>query len=434
MATIRKRGNSYQIRVSCGYDTSGNQVVQTMTWKPADGMNKKQIEKELQKQAILFEDKCMKGQVTANIKFQDFAEQWFEEYSKLNLRNTSYERMKQLTVRVYPAIGHLRLDKITSRHIQQFINDLALNGKSLKNGRPLSRKTAVHHLSFISDVFSYAVKMEMFTDNPCKRVTVPKGEKKEKDIYTLEEVAQLFQLLETAPLKYRTFFTLAIYSGFRRGEMLGLEWKDIDWKHNVISVRRTSNYTASKGIYTDTTKTKKSQRSLKFPQSVIDLLREYKAEQDEEREKLDTKWQDYDRLFVKWDGRPMNNNTPYFWLKEFCEENNFRFCDIHSLRHFYASALINEGVDAATVSGALGHSTITTTTSIYCHVFNQAQARAGDAIASVLDFKKQTRAKDSPKLYKGQVKDRSRIRVKEKLSNGDISSFESLVCGDPYGN
>ena len=396
MATIRKRGNSYQIRVSCGYDTSGNQVVQTMTWKPADGMNKKQIEKELQKQAILFEDKCMEGQVTANIKFQDFAEQWFEEYAKLNLRNTSYERMKQLTVRVYPAIGHLRLDKITSRHIQQFINDLALNGKSLKNGRPLSRKTAVHHLSFISDVFSYAVKMEMLTDNPCKRVTVPKGEKKEKDIYTLEEVAQLFQLLKTAPLKYRTFFTLAIYSGFRRGEMLGLEWKEVDWEHNVISVRRTSNYTASKGIYTDTTKTKKSQRSLKFPQSVMDLLREYKAEQDEERIKLGTKWQDYDRLFVKWDGRPMNNNTPYFWLKEFCEENNFRFCDIHSLRHFYASALINEGVDAATVSGALGHSTITTTTSIYCHVFNQAQARAGDAIASVLDFKKHDMNKGQP--------------------------------------
>ena len=396
MATIRKRGNSYQIRVSCGYDTSGNQVVQTMTWKPADGMNKKQIEKELQKQAILFEDKCMEGQVTANIKFQDFAEQWFEEYAKLNLRNTSYERMKQLTVRVYPAIGHLRLDKITSRHIQQFINDLALNGKSLKNGRQLSRKTAVHHLSFISDVFSYAVKMEMLTDNPCKRVTVPKGEKKEKDIYTLEEVAQLFQLLETAPLKYRTFFTLAIYSGFRRGEMLGLEWKEVDWEHNVISVRRTSNYTASKGIYTDTTKTKKSQRSLKFPQSVMDLLREYKAEQDEERIKLGTKWQDYDRLFVKWDGRPMNNNTPYFWLKEFCEENNFRFCDIHSLRHFYASALINEGVDAATVSGALGHSTITTTTSIYCHVFNQAQARAGDAIASVLDFKKHDMNKGQP--------------------------------------
>lgn len=394
MATIRKRGNSYQIRVSCGYDTSGNQVVQTMTWKPADGMNKKQIEKELQKQAILFEDKCMEGQVTANIKFQDFAEQWFEEYAKLNLRNTSYERMKQLTVRVYPAIGHLRLDKITSRHIQQFINDLALNGKSLKNGRPLSRKTAVHHLSFISDVFSYAVKMEMLTDNPCKRVTVPKGEKKEKDIYTLEEVAQLFQLLETAPLKYRTFFTLAIYSGFRRGEMLGLEWKEVDWEHNVISVRRTSNYTASKGIYTDTTKTKKSQRSLKFPQSVMDLLREYKAEQDEERIKLGTKWQDYDRLFVKWDGRPMNNNTPYFWLKEFCEENNFRFCDIHSLRHFYASALINEGVDVVAVSADMGHSVVGTTLNLYSHMFQEARARNCDAISNALSFTNEVKVKE----------------------------------------
>lgn len=386
MATIRKRGNTYQIRVSCGYDSKGNQVIQTTSWKPEPNMTARQAEKEVQRQAMLFEDKCLKGQVTANVKFEEFAEQWFEEYAKLNLRNTSYERMRQLTNRVYPAIGHLRIDKITGRHIQQFINDLALNGKSFKTGKPLSRKTAVHHLSFISDVFSYAVKMDMLSDNPCRRVTVPKGEKKEKEIYTLEEIEQLFRLLEKAPLKYRTFFTLAIYSGFRRGELLGLEWKDIDWESNVISVRRTSNYTAGKGIYTDTTKTKKSQRSLKFPPVVMDLLRAYKAEQDEEREKLGSKWIDYDRLFVKYNGEPMNNNTPYFWFHEFCEENNFRFCDIHSLRHFYASALINEGVDAAAVSGALGHSVISTTTSIYCHVFQQAQARAGDAIASVLDF------------------------------------------------
>lgn len=386
MATIRKRGNTYQIRVSCGYDTNGNQVIQTTTWKPEPNMTARQIEKEVQKQAMLFEEKCLKGQITANVKFETFAEQWFEEYAKLNLRHTSYERMRQLTQRVYPAIGHLRLDKITGRHVQQFINDLALNGKSMKTGRPLSRKTAIHHLSFISDVFSYAVKMDMLSENPCRKVTVPKGEKKEKEIYTLEEIEELFRLLETAPLKYRTFFTLAIYSGFRRGELLGLEWKDIDWEHNVISVRRTSNYTADKGIYTDTTKTKKSQRSLKFPPMVMDLLKEYKSEQDEEKVKLGSKWIDYDRLFVKYDGRPMNNNTPYFWFTEFCKENNFRFCDIHSMRHFYASALINEGVDAAAVSGALGHSVISTTTSIYCHAFQQAQARAGDAIASVLDF------------------------------------------------
>ncbi len=388
MATIRKRGNTYQIRVSCGYDSKGNQVIQTTSWKPEPNMTARQAEKEVQRQAMLFEDKCLKGQVTTNVKFEEFAEQWFQEYAKLNLRNTSYEKMKQLPPRVYPAIGHLRIDKITGRHIQQFINDLALNGRNKKNGKPLSRKTVIHHLNFISDVFGYAIKLSMLNDNPCRNVTVPKGEKKEKQIYTLEEIAQIFELLdgEDVPTKFRVFIKLAVYSGFRRGELLGLEWKDINWESNLISVRRTSNYTVEKGNYTDTTKTKMSQRTLKFPNFVMELLRELKAEQETEAEKAGSKWVNTDRLFTKWDGSPMGNCTPYSWFRKFCNNNNIRFCDLHSLRHFYASALINEGVDAAAVSGALGHSVISTTTSIYCHVFQQAQAKAGDAIASVLDF------------------------------------------------
>ena len=103
-----------------------------MTWKPEEGMTPKLIEKEVNRQAVLFEEKCLKGQVTANVKFEEFAEQWFQEYARLNLKNTSYEKMKQLPPRVYPAIGHLRLDRITGRHIQQFINDLALNVKNQK--------------------------------------------------------------------------------------------------------------------------------------------------------------------------------------------------------------------------------------------------------------------------------------------------------------
>ena len=388
MATIRKRGNSYQIRVSCGCDTKGNQIIQTISWKPAPNMTARQAEKEVQRQAFIFEEKCLKGQVTANVKFEEFAEQWFQEYAKLNLRNTSYEKMRQLPSRVYPAIGHLRIDKITGRHIQQFINDLALNGRNKKNGKPLSRKTVIHHLNFISDVFNYAVQMSMLTDNHCRSVTIPKGEKKEKQIYTLEEIAQIFELLDgnDVPTKYRVFIKLAVYSGFRRGELLGLEWKDVNWENNLISVRRTSNYTVEKGTYTDTTKTKMSQRTLKFPDYVMELLRELKAEQETESQNLGNKWVDIDRLFVRDNGEPMYNNAVYYWFKRFCNKNNIRFCDLHSLRHFYASALINEGVDAAAISGALGHSVISTTTSIYCHVFQQAQAKAGDAIASVLDF------------------------------------------------
>ncbi|HBI51955.1 MAG TPA: site-specific integrase [Ruminococcaceae bacterium] len=392
MANIRKRGNSYQIRVSCGYDTKGNQVSKTMTWKPPEGMTERQAEKEAYKQAILFEEKCLMCAAPVAMKFEELAEKWFEEYARLNLRNTTYERMKQVTKRVYPAIGYMKVNKITSRHIQQFVNDLVFNGKNMQTGKPLARKTVIHHLSFISDVFSYAVKMSMVPDNPCSRVSIPKGERKEKEIYSIEDIERLFELLEEdAPLKYRVFIILAVYSGFRRGEMMGLEWKDVDFNDNIISVRRTSNYTKAKGYYTDTTKTRRSQRSLKFPEMVMNLLKELKADQERQAKLMGSKWIDSDRLFIKDNGEPLFCGMPYLWLERFCKKHKIPFYGLHSIRHFFASSLIHANVDIAAVSSALGHSAITTTSSIYLHAFQDANARASEAIASVLDFSKKKR-------------------------------------------
>ena len=153
MASVRKRANgSYEIRVSCGYDVNGKQVTQYKHYVPEEGMSEKQIQKEVNRLAVLFEESCKLGKITANIKFQKFAEQWFEEYASINLRPTSLERMRQTTQRVYPEIGHLRLDRITGRHIQKFVSDLCRFGKNMRTGKPLSRKTVVHHLNFISDV------------------------------------------------------------------------------------------------------------------------------------------------------------------------------------------------------------------------------------------------------------------------------------------
>lgn len=386
MATIRKRGDSYSIRVSCGYDTNGKHKEQAMTWKPEPGMTKRQIEKELQRQAVLFEEAVAHGYKTMAVKFQEFAEEWFEEYAKLNLRSTTYERMRQLTHRVYPAIGHLRMDKITARQLQGFVNSLAKEGANEKTGKPLAPKTIRHNLSFISDVFSYAVKMDLLSDNPCRKVTIPKGEVKEKQIYSQEEMVLLLTRISGEPTKYRAFFFLIAYSGFRRSEMLGLEWKDIDFENNIITVKRTSNYTAERGIYTDTTKTKRSQRVLKISPYIMGILKELKDEQDEEALRLGDKWMDSDRLFVKWNGEPMNNQTPYGWLKEFCEKNELPFYGIHSFRHFAASALISAGLDVTTVSGALGHCNSGTTLNVYSHMFQNAQARVAEAMDGAFSF------------------------------------------------
>lgn len=388
MATIQKRGNSYSIRVSCGYDAKGKQVIQSMTWKPDEKMTPKQIEKELNRQAVMFEEACMKGFQVKAVKFEPFCEEWFEEYAKINLRNTTYERLLQLRKRVYAAIGYMRMDKITPRQIQAFVNALSKEGANERTGKPLAPKTIRHNLSLISDVFAYAVKMGVVSENPCSKVTIPKGEVKEKQIYTPAEVERFLTLLNGEPLKYKTFFNLMIYSGFRRGEMLGLEWKDVDFENNIISVRRTSNYTAAKGVYTDTTKTKRSQRTLKFPQEIMDMLKEYKEEQDAEALRVGSKWVETDRLYVKWNGEPMQNGTPYFWLNEFCDKHGLPFYGLHSFRHLFASLLVNSGVDIVTVSGALGHSAVSTTSNVYCHMLQEAQAKVSDAVSNALNFNK----------------------------------------------
>ncbi len=384
MATIRKRGNSYQIRVSTGYDVKGNQVVRTKTWKPSAGMTERQIKNELEKQTVIFEEECLRGYTPTTMKFEEFAQKWIDEYARLNLRKNTFSKCGQVTVRIYPALGHLRMDKITAMQIQSFINDLALNGKNRLNGNPLSRKTVLHHLTFISDVFNYAVRLGVVNENPCRRVTVPRGESKEKDIYTVEEVKQLLTLLETEKFEYRMFFTLAIFSGFRRGELLGLEWKDVDWENGVISVRRTANYTSQDGNFTDTTKTKKSQRSVRFAPEIMSLLREYKVYQNGNRAKVGSKWVDTDRIFTKWNGECMGMNVPYYWLKKFTAKHGMRFCDIHSLRHFHASLLIDNGVDLTTVSREMGHSTVSTTANIYCHQLELTQAKTSEVMSAAL--------------------------------------------------
>ena len=139
MPTITKRGDTYRIRAYCGYDAHGKQVTRSTTWKPAPGMTPKQIEKELQRQAVLFQEKCSGQGWGGSIKFETFCKQWFEEYAAPNLRLRSVARLHQLEERTYAALGHIRLDKLTPRHIQAFINDLGKPGISQRESRSRSK-------------------------------------------------------------------------------------------------------------------------------------------------------------------------------------------------------------------------------------------------------------------------------------------------------
>jgi len=399
MPTINKRGNSYQIIVSCGYDSKGKHLRRSMTWTPSPNMTERQIEKELNRQATLFEERVHSGSfISGAVKLETFAEQWLKSHAEKNLKKSTIDRYRRLTGRLYQALGAKRIDKITVANVQAFIDNLSEPGikqhnvgkNTPKDELPppagLSPKTIRHYHSLLSAILEHAVNLEMIQSNPCRKVKLPPLKTPEKDIYTLEEAAHFMELLEGENWQYRAFFTLAIYTGLRRGELLGLQWSDIDFNNATLSVVRNSLYSARDGMYDDTPKTKQSERVLPMPAPVVSMLTEYKAWQDERREELGDQWINSDRLFTRWNGQPMFADTPYTWLERFCQRNGLRKMGIHSFRHLNATLLIDAGVDVKTTSALLGHSNTSTTMNIYAHALDTAKARAVGAVADVLTF------------------------------------------------
>ena len=173
-----------------------------------------------------------------------------------------------------------------------------------KSEKLLSPKTIKNYISFVSSVFDYAVHIKAIKENPCKNATLPKIPKREHKMFTIEQAKQFLDILDQpgTPVKYRAFFQLAIFGGFRRGEILGLEWSDIDFDTNIVHIRRTLHYSKKLGYYDTEPKSKSSVRALQLPENVILTIKQLRNDQLSTRFKLGDAWHSTERLFTTWDG------------------------------------------------------------------------------------------------------------------------------------
>ena len=185
-------------------------------------------------------------------------------------------------------------------------------------------------------------------------------------------------------MKFRVIILLTIFTGLRRGEVLGLEWQDIDFKNSSLTVRQASQYVSAIGIYTKDPKTETSNRMISIPDSIIKLLKEYKRKQLEARLRLGDKWIETNRLFVQWNGSPMHPDTIAKWFRQFLEDKNLPHITFHGLRHTHATLLISQGLDVRTVSNRLGHAQTSTTLNIYAHAFAKMDREASDKLDNLL--------------------------------------------------
>lgn len=207
--------------------------------------------------------------------------------------------------------------------------------ESAYDGKPLASKTILHYHRLISSIMATAVKWQVILSNPCDRVAPPKAGKTKIQALDTDEAIHLLELLDGVPMQYRTAVTVLLFTGMRRGELLGLEWRDINFAKGTISITRSSLYLPDRGTFEDETKNNSSDRVIRAPQAVMEILKEYKRWQLEHQLAHMDIWQDSGKLFTAADGSPMHPDVLSGWFHEFIKTTDLPQIHLHSLRHPY---------------------------------------------------------------------------------------------------
>jgi integrase len=295
-------------------------------------------------------------------------------------------------------MGHLQVEQIKPFHLMEFYANLQEDGIR-EDGKPggLSERTILHHHRLLSAIFNDAVDWQVIPSNPAARVKPPKVQKKIAACYDEKEVAQLLEAVSREELKHQVLVYLALFTGLRRGELMGLEWEHIDFKEGTVTVEQASQYIPGQGTFTKTPKNESSTRVISIPPFLVDMLQQYKKEQAKARLKVGDLWQGPDRIFTTWDGRPGHPEWPSQWFSKFIKKHELPPLNFHGLRHTAATMMLNAGVPAKVVSGHFGHANIGTTYDIYGHFLKSADREAADRLEQVYRRMKDNGKKDAKK-------------------------------------
>ena len=389
--SIEKRGkNSYRLTVAEGFDLNGKPMIHR---KIVHG-TKKDAEVELAK----FVTEVQNGLVIdgKSLKFSEFTEIWKRDYGSKELAPTTYKRYcRMLETRLLPYFRHFYINKIRPTDIMKFYDllekDTQLVRKSGNNGaktkKPLSSKTILEHHRLLRAMLHKAVYWQLIVANPAERVQAPKAKKPKRRSYDDEQTKILLENLEKLSVeetKYKVAIILTVFTGVRLGELMGLEWQDVDFKNGIISINRSSQYLSDMGVFTKTPKTESSIREIAIPEFIISLLEEYKLWYEDQKSIYGELWTNSDRLFVQADGKPMHPSSISKWFVKYVSTIGLPVINFHGLRHTNASLLVAQNVDIAVVSARLGHAQISTTLDFYVHPLLSHNRKAGYALENLL--------------------------------------------------
>jgi integrase len=327
------------------------------------GKTRKEVQAQLK--TALYDQQQGKLMTAPRQTVQQFLTHWLEDVHKPAVRIRTYVRYEmQLRRHVLPALGGIQLSKLTVQHVQKFYSQTLQKGLSPQSVRLLH--------AMLHKAFDYAVRVDLLPRNVCDNVSLPRIEKRETRALSLEQALRLIETVRGHRME--ALFVLALVTGMRRGEIIGLKWSDVNFTEGVISIQR-SLVELKGGIIESKPKSTRGYRSILLPPFALEALKKHRERQERMRQGA-LKWQENDYVFCTSHGTPIaaaNLRTAFKALLVKAELPDIRF---HDLRHSVATLLLEIGTHPKIVQELLGHENIGMTMDIYSHVMPTMQREA----------------------------------------------------------
>lgn len=326
---------------------------------------------------------------------------WLENVAVHQLRENTHTRYTACVSRyLIPGLGKKRLTKLTAKDVRTWLNQLRTTCQCCARGidagrdeprccavgsccsKRLSPLTLTYIHSVLKSALEHAVREEEIPRNVARNVRTGTPRPRRFEPLTADEARRL--LTATQGHRLHALFELALHTGLRKGELLGLRWEDLDLDRGTAAVRRTLQRTSTGGLTTLPTKTRASERRIALPARCLQSLKHHHEEQQRDRHTAGTEWQHNGYVFTTPQGRPIDPTNLTRTFTTLLRKAGLRRIRFHDLRHSTATLLLEQGVELVVIKELLGHAHIGVTATVYAHVRLRLQRDAIDTLGTVL--------------------------------------------------
>ncbi len=306
------------------------------------------------------------------LRLGEYLVHWVEAtYKPPMARHTTYVQYRSMIHKhLVPGLGQVFLQKLTVQQLQAFY------AQKIEEGLK-TRTIAIIH-AVLHKALENAVKWNLLSRNIATLATVPQKTSHEVKTLSASEARKLIEAAQDSRIE--ALLVLAITTGMRRGELLGLRWDDIDLELGILRICRTVNWIAGFGFIENDPKTKASRRRITLPSVAIEALRKHRIRQDQAKQQAGTKWIEKGLVFPNTLGNFLGPNHLLTMFQRVLDQAGLPHMRFHDLRHSAATILLTMGVHPKVVQELLGHSSITMTMDTYSHLLPSMQKEAMDGM------------------------------------------------------